>query len=392
MRIVMLTTSYPLSGTEASGVFIRRLVQGLSNVARVSVIVPDGVQPTSTIEHPDCDIQLVRYAPRRFQRLCHSAGGIPEALRRGDPALLFMVVLIPALLVQAWRAVRRADVMHGNWSLPAVIGAVAARLAGRPAVATLRGEDVSRARSSRLMRILLASSVRLNHRIFCVSEAMTDTVREMFPGHANKIEFIPNGIATVTRTKCRGRRQWVNLVTVGSCIERKRHELILRAMASPELRDRVTLRVIGAGPLVDDLKRLARDLGIQDRVDFRGQIEPERTLEVMSEADIFVLASRSEGRPNALMEAMACGLAVVASDIDGVKELVAGGRGRMFRSGDVDDLGRCLLELHQDPGEIRTLGERAQGHIRDLGLTWENCAERYMEAYSSLVGKSRGCR
>lgn len=388
----MLTTSYPLSRTEVSGVFIRRLVQSLSSVARVSVIVPDGVHSISKCSPADCDMHLVRYAPRRFQRLCHYSGGIPEALRRRDPALLFIVVLIPALFIQAWRVVRRADVMHGNWTLPAVIGAVAARIAGRPAVATLRGEDVSRAGSNRLMRLLLAATVRVNDRVFCVSEAMTDMVREMFPIHASKIEFIPNGIATVDRRKFRSRRDTIQLVTVGSCIERKCHELILQAMAKAELRNRFTLRVIGGGPLLGDLERLASSLGIQDRVDCLGQIEPERTLEVMSEADIFVLASRSEGRPNALMEAMACGLAVVASEIDGVKELVADGRGKTFRRGDIDALARCLLDLHEDPDEIRTMGESAQSYIRDLGLTWDNCAERYMQAYSSLLSKSRRCR
>lgn len=239
------------------------------------------------------------------------------------------------------------------------------------------------------MRTLLAASVRLNHRVICVSEAMTDTVRKMFPAYADKIEFIPNGIATVERTKPTSYRHPMELVTVGSCIERKRHDLILRAIAKLELRSRFRLRVIGDGPLSTNLRKLATELGIEDQVEFSGQLEPERALEVMGQADIFVLASTSEGRPNALMEAMACGVAVVASEIDGVKELVAGGRGLTFRSGDADDLARCLLELSENPDKLRVLRERALEHVSDLGLTWERCAERYLEMYSSLAGEIR---
>lgn len=384
MRVVMLTTSYPLHCGDVSGVFIQRLASSLSDLAEVSVVVPDSAQlPTSGVSC--CRVFRVRYAPRRFQRLCHSSGGIPDALRRRDPALLFLLLLVPALFFRSWRLLRHADVMHGNWSVPAVIGAVAARVAGCAAVATLRGEDVSRARSSRLMRGLLAAALLLNDRVFCVSQAMTSTVREMFPKYAGKVEFIPNGVSSVEHGKQRERRSCLSLVTVGSCIERKRHDLILQAIARPQLRGRTSLIVIGDGPSLSALRALAYQLRIGSFVEFRGKLAPEKTLEVIKEADIFVLASRSEGRPNALMEAMASGLAIVASDIDGVRELLADGRGLTFESGAVDGLERCLLRLHEDQGAVENLGQRARGHIHSLGLTWDKCAQRYFKAYCSIV-------
>lgn len=104
-----------------------------------------------------------------------------------------------------------------------------------------------------------------------------------------------------------------NVITVGRLFPQKNHKLLIRAFAliSEKFLDE-KLIIFGEGPLKSELKEYASDLGIEDRVFFPGSITNVNV--ELSKAKVFVLSSDYEGLPNALMEAMACGTAVVATD------------------------------------------------------------------------------
>ena len=386
LRVVLLTTSFPLRQDDVSGVFVRRLATALGRLVDVTVVTPAGKDEPEESPFRLCP---VRYAPRKWQRLAHFGGGIPDAIRRRDPKLIFLVSLIPALFIRTWREARRADLVHGNWSVPSVIGAIAAKLAGCPAVATLRGEDVTRAKASRVFRFFLEMAVVLNARVFCVSEAMTSEMRRLYPTRAWKIEFVPNGVVLGSGKRSKAFHSPVRLITVGSCIERKRQDLIIKAMAEPRLRGRVTLKLIGDGPMRPALSELARTLGVEDQVSFVGAVLPHRVEEELMAADVFVFSSESEGRPNAVLEAMASGLPIVASDISGVRELLGDGCGRLYEPGNSGALARVLGDLMEDEHKAYRLGKFARQKLRKLGLSWEGSAQCYLANYeSSLKDKS----
>ena len=384
LRVVLLTTSYPLREDDVSGVFVRRLATALSRLVDIIVVTPAGKNAPDSSHFRICP---VRYAPRRWQCLAQSGGGIPDAIRRRDPKLVFLISLIPALFIRTWREVRRADLVHGNWSIPSVIGAIAARLAGRPAVVTLRGEDVTRAKASRVFRFFLKLSVVLNARVFCVSEAMTSEMHRLYPTRASKIEFVPNGVVLGSVKRSKAFHSPVRLVTVGSCIERKRQDLIIRAMAEPRLRGRVILRLIGDGPMRPALSELARTLGVEKQISFAGAVPPYRVEEELMAADVFVFSSESEGRPNAVLEAMACGLPIVASDIAGVRELLGDGCGRMFEAGNSKQLAEILEDFMDEPYEALQTGNSARRKTDQCGLTWEQCAEKHLMAYERCMSE-----
>lgn len=382
MRIVLLTTSFPLRDEDTSGVFLRRLAEAMEKLFEVSVVTPAGPERPGEQSYRLC---AVRYAPRKWQCLAHSDGGIADAIRRRDPKLAFLIVLVPALFVRTWLEARRANLVHGNWSIPSVIGAAAAICAGRPAVATLRGDDVTRAKSSWLFRAFLNLAVRLNDRVFCVSEAMTEDVQSLYPGHSAKIHFVPNGVTSEVIRSPGEFHFPIRLVTVGSCIARKRQDLIIKAMSEPGLSNQFSLEVIGDGPLRQELMELAANLGLKHQVHFVGSLPPDRVAHELAKADIFVLSSESEGRPNALLEAMACGLPAVASDIDGVRELLSEGCGQIFEPGSCSDLARVLGQLAANEKEAGRQGASARLKLRNLGLTWENSAACYLAHYESLL-------
>lgn len=385
LHVTLLTTSFPLTENDVSGVFIERLAYALSRHARVTVVTPDGPHTDDTKSHTAYNLITARYAPRSLQRIVHSPGGLPSAIDTRDPALIFLPLLILALFFKTYSAARRSDIVHGNWSGPSIIAAIAARLAGRPSVSTLRGDDITRVRSSIVFRSLLRLSLRLNNYTICVSAAMAESLQTLFPAQSSRVLFIPNGVsAHPTRPQPKFSTP-VRLLSVGSCIPRKRHELILHALARNDLRTRFHLRIVGDGPQFEHLKKVARDLDLERSVSLSGALPPYEIPNCLLDTDIFVLVSESEGRPNALLEAMAAGLPIIASDIDGVHELLKDGAGFLVNPATPETLSRALDVLTSNPDYAQQLARAARSRIYNLGLTWNSCADRHLRIYRSLT-------
>jgi glycosyltransferase involved in cell wall biosynthesis len=175
------------------------------------------------------------------------------------------------------------------------------------------------------------------------------------------------------------------LVTCGRLEPYKGHHVLLRACAL--LRRPVRCIVIGEGPQRRRLEQLAAQLGIAERVEFTGPLPQARLVEIYARADVFVLASvvleRSGKRdviPNVLAEAMAMQLAVVATDVSGIAELVSDGvGGRLVRPNDPAALAAVLDELLGDADERRRL---AAGGFEKVCREFDR--ERNIEALADL--------
>jgi len=140
-------------------------------------------------------------------------------------------------------------------------------------------------------------------------------------------------------------------------------ELITSFGALCEQEEGVELQVAGNGDALDDMKALAAGLGIEERVSFLGWVEHEEMVEHYKRAMMVVLPSFSEGMPYALLEGMAAGRPVIASDVSGLRELVDHGtNGLLFDLADGDALANAMLRLSRDPAECERMG----GNGREL--------------------------
>jgi glycosyltransferase involved in cell wall biosynthesis len=118
----------------------------------------------------------------------------------------------------------------------------------------------------------------------------------------------------------------------------------------------VRFTIVGDGPHRDTVLRQARDLGVADHFEFLGQRDDIPAL--LSAADLFVLPSRSEGLPNAVLEAMGSGLPIVATRVGGIVELIDDGRtGRLVPPDDAAALSSALLELIAHPERAAAFGK-----------------------------------
>jgi glycosyltransferase involved in cell wall biosynthesis len=157
--------------------------------------------------------------------------------------------------------------------------------------------------------------------------------------------------------------------TVARLTARKGIDSLLRAFSIVQPVHRAHLFVVGDGPQRDELRALGRDLGIAHCVSWLGlQADPARWLRPM---DVFALPARLEGSPNAILEAMAAGLPIVATGIGGILDLLEDGTtGLLVPPDDAESLAKALDRTLRDAGFRAALGLRARTRaVRDFSLS-----------------------
>lgn len=170
------------------------------------------------------------------------------------------------------------------------------------------------------------------------------------------IEAIPNPVRPMNGYALALPQEMKRIVSVGRLAPQKGHDVLLRAFAAvAREHPGWTLTIVGEGPERQALAELAIELGIAERVDLMGSV-PEPG-EVLVTSDFFVMASRYEGFPNALLEAMACGLPVISTDSVGAQEIVTDGHdGLLTPVEDEAALAQAMRRLIEDPELRQRLG------------------------------------
>lgn len=180
---------------------------------------------------------------------------------------------------------------------------------------------------------------------------------------ARRIDVVPNGIDldTYTPEPAVERFPEPTLLYLGRLKRYKRVDLVLRAVAALAGRGvPVRLLVGGKGDHLRELRALAEELGIADRVDFLGFVSEERKLELFRRSWLHVLTSPKEGWGITNLEAAACGTPTVASDAPGLRDSVVDGRtGFLVPHGDVEALANRIGTLLADPAMRARMGREA---------------------------------
>ncbi len=396
LRVVLLTTSFPLSRGSRSGIFIKKMVENLPDPVQVTVLTPDSSSEPAAASEQESRFTLVRfrYAPKNWQQLAHGSGGIVAALSQRQPVCLLIPVFLCAAFLTSCRHAFKADVLHANWSINGVIAGVAGLLTRTPVITTLRGSDVNLMEKSWLMRQLVSICFRLSSSIVTVSPSLQSVLCSRFPLQAPKVQVIANGIDPAFGAAKKGADALpdvaapVRLLSVGNLTTGKRVQLILKAVAA--LGDENwSLDIVGDGPEQENLEAFCQREGIASMVSFHGSVAPEDMPLFMGRADVFVFASVAEGRPNVVLEAMASCLPVIAAAIPAVEELIEDGlHGLLFTVDDVDGLRSRLEQLVRHPEQRLALGTRAAEAIQSRGLSWQETAKQYTDLYTRTAVKA----
>jgi teichuronic acid biosynthesis glycosyltransferase TuaC len=386
MRVAVLAEFYPRAHDPVLGVWAHRQACAARDAgADVSVFVLHRVVPPASA-----------FTAREFRRLL---GQPRRAVLDGLPVTYIRYVSPPRSRAYAtwgaWaapslrRALRHAERRHGRFDLIHAHNAVptgdaALRAApGSPLIVSVHGGDV-------LWTV---------DRVPRGAEVVTRTLRR-----ADRVLANSRGIAELSRRRGATRADVLHLgtdlpdamperspdpllVTVGHLVARKRHADVIEALA--HLPRAVRYRVIGDGPERATLVALAGQRGVDDRVEFTGQIDHDEALRRAREGWLFVMPSTEEAFGVAYIEAMAAGIpAIGAAGEPGPAEIAAAGGGiECVPAGDPGTLADTIMRLFDDPERLTALGTDAR-HTVETAFTWEACGRRTLDAYREVLASA----
>lgn len=294
----------------------------------------------------------------------------------------------------------RPDVTLSFLSRANVAAILAMRRSGGAAVISERVNTTAHLRSGRLgmlSRLLIRSTYPSARRIIAVSEGVARTLETDFAVEPARISVIHNPV-DIARIRSLAAQEpaipvsTADFVTMGRLVDNKNTAMAIRALAraGPE----GNLIVLGEGPLREDLTALAASLGLADRVRFLGFLA--NPYAVLARAGCYLLTSHAEGFPNAMLEAMAVGLPVVATDcpsgpaeilqvrLDG-DEPAFGHGGALIAMEDDRAMARCMTELTGP----RRAAFAATATERAAAFSVESAVERFRATLIDAVPSAR---
>lgn len=197
-----------------------------------------------------------------------------------------------------------------------------------------------------------------------------------------KLHYLPNIVEVAELADLSERELPTKFVAVNSLVALKRVDRILNFIACyRKYNPSVELKVLGDGPLMKELKAMTRTLDIETLVTFEGQVDDVG--DFYQEADVFLLASESEGTPNAILEAMSHGKVIVSSRVGEAAHLLKEGKcGLLIDFDNEQDLEKTCKRLSADWAELKEMGFKAYRQVQEH--------HGYSQLYEIIISIYRG--
>lgn len=289
---------------------------------------------------------------------------------------------LPIFCLQFSRFLKREnfDLLHSHLFGPICASAPAARLIGIPALGTLH--DVYLVKEKPVRRYLLKLAALCKMQLVSVSRDMQNFYHSLKPAIASTVIY--NGADTKhfepNSSLAKGNAA-PQLVTVGRLVALKRIDLLIQAVA---LIPNAQLTVVGDGPERTILETLANNLLLKQRIRFVG--EQNDVLPFLQQSSLFCLTSSTEGLSRSIIEAMSCGLAIVATDVGGNRELVTDGtNGYLLEHNcSAEQIATAIEKLFGDSQRLTTFALASRARAEEA-FSLEAMVKSYQEAYLKLL-------
>ena len=400
-RLLVVTSNYPRWAGDSTTPFVLDLTRGLLDRGwEADVIAPHAPDAARDEVLAGVAVHRFRYLrPERAQTVCYQGGALVN-LRHNRTNLL----KLPALVGAEWATVLRRlrsgayDAVHAHWVLPQGLVGV---LSGRrlPVVVTVHGGDVfaldqAPLRAAKRLAFRRADAVTVN------SSATEHAVLSL--ASPRRLERIPMGIdvdpvvdpSTVDRLRDEHRAGDGPLIALVGRVVAEKGVFDLLAAVDQLRRDLPGVRAVVLGEGQDRAAAEARttELGLDGHVRFVGWVEPAQVPAWFAAADVVVAPSRTaddgwtEAQGLSIVEAMAVGRPVVASDTGGIGDAVEHEvTGLLVGEGQPDQLAAAVLRLHQDPALATRLA--AAGRARAVErFSADASADAFSGLFADLIG------
>jgi glycosyltransferase involved in cell wall biosynthesis len=387
LKIIAISYLFPNCNQPNHGIFVLNRLKAMSKYADITVINPIANSPLhnkiSKFAHlesiPELEvIQGIKvYHPRYYSIPGHFKSIEVLTYRRAVQKVLDEIGYDFDLIDLHWTF---PDLPCGNWLSKKI---------NKPFNVTLRGMEAFHLQDSGLRKHIVAYYLKKANKVISLSEEMARKADEL-SNTAAKTVVIRNGVDTdkfyyLDQSECREKLSLSTnekiILGVGALIHRKGFDLVIKGLeaviATPDL-ENTKFYILGAqGPEGDyrkELNQFIEQHNLQKHVVFVGAVDNSLLITWYNAADVFCLASRGEGSPNVLTEALACGTPAVATNVGSVPEIMASedNLGFCVPNEGVDEISEKLIEL------LKCKHNRKNQAVIFSKYTWDWCAEKVM--------------
>ncbi len=411
MRIGILTHNYPRFTGDFSGTFMQQLAQELVRQGEeVHIIAPfDTAYTSETLASSNPRLHLYRYA---WPDTLHTLGymrTMQADVRMKLRTYFFSPLLFWCGIQTAIRVARQQqlDILHAHWVLPnGFIAAVAARRLGLPLVVSIPGSDALVAAQNPVFRRMARFAFDRAQLITANSRSLRRVATGQLGAHPAKFELVIYAVdpdrfhprpelGAAMRRRLNIPEQAVVFLGVGRMVYKKGFDIFLRALARvPELAavrgltlPPVHTIMVGEGDLWAEWQRLGAELGLS-HIHWLGNVPTDEMEAVYNAADALIMPNVTRpatGLGVTVLDAMACGKAIIGSDTAGNPLVVEHGvNGLIVPEGDVAALAGALLQLATHPEQVRAMGQ-ASRHLIETKHGWPQVAAHYRQRFQQLI-------
>ncbi|WP_017317906.1 glycosyltransferase family 4 protein [Mastigocladopsis repens] len=284
------------------------------------------------------------------------------------------------------------DIIHFHALGPSLFTCLPRLVNSAKIVVTCQGLDWQRAKwgsfSTRVIQLGEKAAVRFAHGLVVVSDALQSYFGQTY---GRNTVYIPNAPASYGESDPSfgygtqlGLQQGRYMLFLGRLVPEKRPDLLVdafSAMSAPGW------KLVLAGGVSDTklfTSQLLEKVANNRNIVFAGELRGQRLWEIVRGAGLFVLPSDVEGLPLAMLEAMREGIPVIASDIPPHKQLISGGRGKLFEAGNLTCCIRSLEWAIHHPQELVGMAVNAQRHVQ-LNYSWDHITSETLKLYTTLL-------
>lgn len=396
LRVLIFSTLYPSSARPGHGIFVETRLRELlrSGQVQARVVAPVPWFPSTDPRHGARALMAAtpRVETRHGIKVHHPRYlVVPKVGQSLHPFGLALGALRMVQTLQ--RQGFDFDLIDAHFYYPdGVAAALLARWLGKPLVVTARGSDLNVFGRDAVPRALMRWAGGVADASIGVCQALVDVLHG-WGMPAAKLHVVRNGVDTqrfrpedrVQSRASLGVEGAPLLLAVGNLVPVKGHDLALRALAALVPRHPgARLVLVGDGPLRAELQAQAQALGLAGHVHFAGLVPNDRLSAWYSAADLLLLPSRSEGWANVLLEAMACGTPVVATDVGGTREVVADAAlGRVVPPLDPAALAAGVEAMLADPPD------RAEVRRHAESMGWDETTAAQLRVFRKVLEHDR---
>lgn len=387
-KLLVLSSTFPRWKHDSTPPFVFELAKKLQKDFEVCVLAPHYPKALKNETWEDMKIIRFKYFFSPFEKLALN-GGIISALKKNPLNYL----LIPFFIIAEFMAIKKVikkykpDVIHAHWIIPQGL-LLSLTNTNTPWLITSHGSDIWAFRQP-IMIALKKIALKKAAAITVVSQALKNEIERKIIKN-KKIEVMSMGVdhnnfsPKKYSEKLRKKHKHM-LLYVGRLSKEKGLEYLIKAMPNvlKQFPD-VQLLVIGGGPLKFELDKLINNLGVEKNINMLGSIPNSDLPSYYATADIFIMPSKSEGLPVTLMEAMSSSAIVLATDLEGNKDLIQHRlNGFLCQPKNHDDIAKNIIEILNN-GELNKVRDAARKIILEK-FSWDIIANKYKKTLSEII-------